>query len=169
MFTWVEQTVVQPHRGLNEDEEPTRPAVPGSLSSVGSPGQAGLAIQDVDENPTNADHRNSGNLVSQFAHMNTPDGGRHKRRPVALDGHVITTVPSSDPPIDPQSSRPRTKMKHKNEISFIRVALQAAVAGLKAAPIPDLDQIPGALLLLIETYEVGYPDILPGVLSDSIT
>ena len=56
----------------------------------------------------------------------------------------------------------RTKM---NEI---RVALQVAVAGLKAAPIPDLDRIPGDLLLLIETYEVSDPAILPGVLSDSI-
>jgi len=55
-------------------------------------------------------------------------------------------------------------MKRKNEIAIIRVALQVAVAGLKAAPIPDLDQIPGALLLLTETYEVGYP-----ALSDRIT
>ena len=48
-------------------------------------------------------------------------------------------------------------MDHGDAVAFIRVALQVAVAGLKAAPIPDLDQIPGALLLLIETYEVSYP------------
>ena len=149
----VERTVVEPPRSLNE--EPTE--------------QSGLVFQDVDENPTNAEHQSSGNFVSQFSHMNTPDGGRHKRRPAALDGHVITTEPSLDPSIDPQSSQPRTKMNHKNEIAFIRVVLEAAVTGLKAAPIPDLVQIPGALLLLIETYEVGYPHILPSVLSDSIT
>ena len=57
-------------------------------------------------------------------------------------------------------------MNHKNAIAFIRAALQVAVAGLKAAPLPDLDQIPGALLLLIETYEVSDPAILPGALSD---
>jgi hypothetical protein len=100
--------------------------------------------------------------------MNIPDDNRHERRPVILDGHVITAEPSLDPSTDPQSSQPPTKMNHKNAIAFIRVALQVAVAGLKAAPIPDLDQIPGALLLLIETYEVSYPAILPGVLSDSI-
>ena len=160
MKTWfdVERTVVEPPRIVNE--EPTR--------SEDSPGQAGLAIQDVDENPTNTEHRNLGYLVSQFAHMNTSDDGRHKRGPLVPDGHVITTEPSLDLSIDPQSSQPRSKMKRKNEIAIIRVTLQVAVAGLKAAPIPDLDQIPGALLLLIETYEVGYPAILPGVLSDSI-
>ena len=168
MFTCVEQNVVQLPRGLNGDEEPTRSAVPGSLSSVGSPGQAGLAIQDVDENHTNAELPNSGNLVSQFPHMNAPDDGRHKRGPVALDGHV-TTEPSLDPATAPQSSQTPIKMSYKNAIAFIRVALQVSVAGLKAAPIPDLDQIPGALLLLIETYEVSHPSILPGVLSDSIT
>ena len=148
----VERTVVEPPRSLIE--EPTE--------------QSGLVFQDVDENPTNAEHQNLGNFVSQFSHMNTPDGGRHKRRPVAPDGHV-TTEPSLDPSIDPQSSQPRTKMKYKNEIAFIRVALEVAVTGLRAAPIPGLVQIPGALLLLIETYEVGYPPTLPGVLSDSIT
>ena len=54
------------------------------------------------------------------------------------------------------------------KMNEIRVALQVAVAGLKAAPIPDLDRIPGDLLLLIETYEVSDPAILPDVLSDSI-
>ena len=169
MFTCVEQNVVQLPRGLNGDEKPTRSAVPGSLSSVGSPGQAGLTIQDVDETHTNAEHPNSGNLVSQFPHMNTLDDGRHKRGPVALDGHVVTTEPSLDPSIDPQSSQRRTKMKHKNEIASARVALQVAVVILKEAPIRDLDQIPGALLLLIETYEVSYPSVLSGILSDSIT
>ena len=72
-------------------------------------------------------------------------------------GHVITAEPSLAPPINPQSSQPLTKVNYKNAIAFIRVALQVAVAGLKAAPIPDLDRIPGALLLLIETYEVSYP------------
>jgi len=73
-----------------------------------------------------------------------------------------------DPSTDRQSSRPPTNMDHEDAVAFIRVALQVAVAGLKAAPIPDLDRIPRALLRLIETYEVSYPAILPGVLSDSI-
>ena len=85
------------------------------------------------------------------------------------DGHVITAEPSPDPPTNPQSSQLPTKKSYKNAIALIRVALQVAVAGLKAAPIPGLDQIPGALLVLIETYEVSYPSIRPGVLSDSIT
>ena len=129
----------------------------------------GPASQDVNKNPTNAEHRNPEGPESQFAHMNIPDVNRHEHRAGILDKHVITTEPSLDPSITPESSQLRKKMKHKNEIAFIRFALQVAVAGLKAAPIPDLDQIPGALLLLIETYEVGYPAILPGVLSDSIT
>ena len=169
MFTCVEQTVVQPLLDLNEDEEPTRSAVPDSLSSVDSPGQASLAIQDVDENPTNAEHRNPEGLESQFAHMSIPDVKHHNHRPGILDRHVITAEPSLEPATTPQSSQIPTKMSHKNAIAFIRVALQVSVAGLKAAPIPDLDQIPGALLLLIETYKVSHPSILPGVLSDSIT
>ena len=100
--------------------------------------------------------------------MNTVDANCHERRPVVLGGHVTTAEASLDPSTDPQSSQPRTKMSHKNAIAFIRVALQAAVAGLKAAPIPTLDQIPEVLLLLIETYEVCDPGILPGALSDSI-
>ena len=161
MKTWfdVERIVVEPPRSVNE--EPTR--------SEDSPGQAGPASQDVDKNPTNSEHRNPEGPESQFAHMNIPDVNRHEHRAGILDKHVITTEPSLDPSINPESSQPPTKMKHKNEIAFIRVALQVAVAGLKAAPIPDLDQIPSALLLLIETYEVSYPSILPGVLSDSIT
>ena len=147
----VERIVVEPPRSVNE--EPAR--------SEDSP-------QNVDKNPTNAGHRNPEGPESQFAHINIPDVNRHEHRAGILDKHVITTEPSLDPSINPESSQPRTKMKHKNEIAFIRVALQVAVAGLKAAPLPDLDQIPGALLLLIETYEVGYPAILPGVLSDSI-
>ena len=85
-----------------------------------------------------------------------------------LDGHVITAEPSLDPSTDPQSSRLPANMDHGDVVAFIRVALQVAVAGLKAAPIPHLDRIPSALLLLIETYEVGDPAILPGVLSGSI-
>ena len=59
-------------------------------------------------------------------------------------------------------------MDHGDAAAFIRVALQVAVVGLKAAPIPNLDRIPRTLLLLIETYKVSDPAILPGALSDSI-
>ena len=168
MFTCVEQTVVQPLRGLSEDEELTRSAVPGSLSSVGSPGNAGLAFQDVDDDLENAEHRNPGDLESQFTHMNIPDDDRHECRPVTPDGHVITAEAPLDSSTDSQSSRPPANMNDENAIAIIRVALQVAVAGLKAAPIPTLDQIPEALLLLIDTYEVSYPAILPGVPSGSI-
>ena len=99
---------------------------------------------------------------SQFAHMNIPDANRHEHTHVILDGHVITTEPSTNP----QSSRLPTNMNHGDAVAFIRVTLQVAVAGLKAAPIPNLDRIPCALLLLIETYEVSDPAILPSVLSD---
>ena len=143
--TWfdVERPVIQPLRSL--DEEPTRCAVPGPLPFRG-----------VDENHANVEHRNPPDLKSQFAHMDIPTDNSHERGPVIPDGHVITAEPSLAPPINPRSSQPLTKVNYKNAIAFIRVALQVAVAGLKAAPIPDLDRIPGALLLLIETYEVSY-------------
>ena len=59
-------------------------------------------------------------------------------------------------------------MDHGDAVAFVRVALQVAAAGLKAAPIPDIDRIPRALLLLIEAYEVSDPAILAGALSESI-
>ena len=100
--------------------------------------------------------------------MNIPDDNRHERRHAIIDGHAITAEPSLDPSTDRKSSRLPANMDHGDAVAFIRIALQVAVAGLKAAPIPHLDRIPSALLLLIETYEVGDPAILPGVLSDSI-
>jgi len=42
------------------------------------------------------------------------------------------------------------------KITLVKSALQVAAAGLKAAPIPNLDQLPNILLSLIQTYEVGY-------------
>ena len=98
--------------------------------------------------------------------MNIPDANRHEHTHVILDGHVITAEPSLDPSTDPQSSRLPANMNHGDAVVFIRVTLQVAVAGLKAAPIPDLNRIPCALLLLIETYEVSDPAILLSVLSD---
>ena len=133
-----------------------------------NPGQAGLAFQGVDEIPTNAERHIPEGLESQFAHMNILDGNRHECKHVILDGHVITAEPSLDPSTDQQSSRPPANMAHGDAVAFIGAVLQVAVAGLKAAPIPNLDRIPRALLLLIETYEVSYPTILPGVLSGSI-
>ena len=97
--------------------------------------------------------------------MNTPDANRYERR---LDGHVITEESLLDPSTDRQSSRPPANMDHGDAVVFISVALQVAVAGLNAAPIPNLDRIPRALLLLIETYKVIDPAILPGVLLGSI-
>lgn len=43
----------------------------------------------------------------------------------------------------------------KKAIDIAKVALQVAAACLKAAPIPNLDQIPIILLMLIQTYEVS--------------
>ena len=165
MFTRVERTVV-PRRGLNE--EPARSTVPGPLPCADSAGQAPPALQGVDEDPTNAEHRIPEGLESQFAHMNIPDANRHERRHVILDGHAITAEPSLDSSTDRQSSRLPANMAHGDAAAFIRVALQVAVVGLKAAPIPNLDRIPHTLLLLIETYEVSDPAILPGDLTDSI-
>ena len=127
-------------------------------------GRAGAAFHDVDENPTNAEHRIPEGLESQFAHMSIPDANHHGRRHVILDGHVTTGEPLLDPSTDRQPSRPPANMDHGDAVAFVRVALQVAVAGLKAAPIPDLDRIPRALLRLIETYEVSDPAILPGAL-----
>ena len=132
-----------------------------------NPGQAGPAFHGVDEIPTNAERQIPEGLESQFAHMNILDN-RHERRHVILDGHVIAAEPSLDPSTDQQSSRLPANMAHGDAVAFMRVVLEVAVAGLKAAPIPDLDRIPRALLLLIETYEVSNPAILPGALSDSI-
>ena len=127
--------------------------------------QAGPAFQDADENPTNAENQIPAGLESQFAHMNTPDANRHERK---LDEHVITEESLLDPSTDLQSSRLLANMDHGDAAAFIRVVLQVAVVGLKAAPIPNLDRIPRTLLLLIETYEVSDRAILPGVLSGSI-
>ena len=127
-------------------------------------GQAGPAFQDIDENPTNAEHRIPEGLESQFAHMNIPDANLHERRQVILDEHAIIAEPWLDPSTDRQSSRLPANMDHGDAAAFIRVALQVAVVGLKAAPIPNLDRIPRTLLLLIETYEVSDPAILPGAL-----
>jgi hypothetical protein len=44
----------------------------------------------------------------------------------------------------------------KKVIGFAKLALQVAAAGLKAAPIPNLDQLSNALLTLIKAYEVSY-------------
>jgi hypothetical protein len=43
----------------------------------------------------------------------------------------------------------------KKAIAIAKVTLQVTAAGLKAAPIPNLDQIPNILLMLIETYKVS--------------
>jgi hypothetical protein len=51
-------------------------------------------------------------------------------------------------------SSPPTGEKEK-VIAFAKVALELAAAGLKAAPVPNLDQIPNILLSLIQTYEVS--------------
>lgn len=40
-------------------------------------------------------------------------------------------------------------------IAAAKIALQVAAAGLKTAPIPNLDQIPNVLLMLIQSYEVS--------------
>ena len=158
-FTRIERNVVQLFQSL--DEEPTISAVPGPLPSEDSPGQASPTFWDV----ANAEHRISEGLET---YISIPDANRHECTHVILDRHVITAEPSLDPSTDPQLSRPPANMDHRDAVAFIRVVLQVAVAGLKAAPIPDVDRIPRALLLLIETYEVSDPAILPGLLSDSI-
>ena len=155
--------MIQPFQSL--DEEPTTSAVPDPLPSIDSLGQASPAFRDVNENPQNAENQIPEGLESQFAHMNTPEVNRHERR---LDGHVVTEESLLDSSTDRQSSRLPANMDHGDAAAFIRVALQVAVVGLQAGPIPNLDRIPRALLLLIETYEVSDPAILPGALSDSI-
>ena len=100
--------------------------------------------------------------------MSIPGANRHECTHVILDRHVITAEPSLDPSTDPQLSRPPANMDHRDAVAFIRVVLQVAMVGLKAAPIPDLDRIPRVLLRLIETYKVSYPAILAGALPDSI-
>ena len=162
-FNHIERNIIQPFQSLNE--EPTTSAVPDPLPSIDSPGQASPAFRDVNENPTNAENQILEGLESQFAHMNTPDANRHERR---LDVHVITEESLLDPSTDRQSSRLPVNMDHGDAVAFIRVVLQVAVVGLKAAPIPNLDRIPRTLLLLMETYEVSDPAILPGVLSGRI-
>ena len=166
MFTRVARTAVKPPRDLNED--PARSTVPSPHPCADNPGQADPAFQSVDENSTNADHQIPEGLESQFAHVNILDANCHERRHTILDGQVIACEPSLGPTTDRQSPPPPANMDHGDAVAFIRVALQVAVAGLKAAPIPNLDRIPRALLLLVETYEVSDRSILPSVLSGSI-
>ena len=133
-----------------------------------NPGQAGPAFQGVDEIPTNAERQIPEGLESQFAYMNILDTNRHECRHMILDGHAITE-PSLDPSTDRRSSRLPANMDYGDAAAFIRVALQVAVVGLKAAPIPNLDRIPHTLLLLIETYEVSDLAILPDASQTALT
>jgi hypothetical protein len=56
-----------------------------------------------------------------------------------------------------QPSAPAKRFTQKKKaIAVAKVALQVAAAGLKTAPIPNLDQIPNILLMLIQIYEVSH-------------
>jgi len=107
----------------------------------------------------------SASVGSQGSHHNSYVGGEHEQRPSNTEISVSTHGHLSHPSDNAHLSRPVVKMSQKDKaIAFAKVALQVAAAGLKAAPIPNLDQIPNVLLSLIQTYEVSHPPGHPQVI-----
>lgn len=83
-----------------------------------------------------------------------PSDDYHEQQPV--DAEISIAVEEL-----PQSPLGNTDLaakisRKKKAIAFVKVALRVVAAGLKAAPIPNLDQIPNLLLALIQTYEVSH-------------
>jgi hypothetical protein len=143
------------------------------------PREAGLEHEDVDEKPTITERRNPdseahlspsrleycgpfstsfASLESRISRANSAShiGDRHEQGPANTEISVATyELPHSSE--NTHSLQPATKISQKEKvIAFAKVALQVAAAGLKAAPIPNLDQIPKVLLSLIQTYEVSH-------------
>jgi hypothetical protein len=69
----------------------------------------------------------------------------------AANGLSPTAAPSSPLNLPAGSA----EIRRKTMIDFVKGALRVAAAGLRAAPIPNLDQLPTILLSLIQTYEVS--------------
>jgi len=138
---------------------------------VESSREAGPAREDVDEGQSrNPDlhlplslpkSASSASLSYNFYRAKSSVHGVHGQGPA--NAGIATTAQELPPHLseDAHSSPPISKKK--KAIAFAKVALQVAAAGLKAAPIPNLDQIPNILLSLIRTYEVSRlaPNISP--------
>jgi len=138
-----------------------------------TPRETGLEHQHVDENPAIAEPQDremrlppslldpSGPPFTSFASL----GFQISRAHSSVDNHhehepvnAETSIASEEPRPHPSDAKISQK---KRAAAFAKAALRVAAAGLKAAPIPNLDQIPNILLALIQTYEVsnlaGFP------------
>jgi hypothetical protein len=142
---------------------------------VDSPGEAGLEHEDVNEKSTMTGRRNPPscfppsllqdpgpsfvsftNSESQISCANSSIDDHRKQGPSDTEISVAAYDLLSHPSDNIHSPQAPTKMSLKKKaIAIAKVALQVTAAGLKAAPIPNLDQIPNILLMLIETYKVS--------------
>lgn len=75
----------------------------------------------------------------------------------------VSTLSTSEPLLssEPNSASgsfrrwsPRVRSRHDTAVASTKLALKAAEAALKLAPVPGLDTIPSTLLLILETYQV---------------
>jgi hypothetical protein len=137
-----------------------------------NPGEARLERDDI---PIIVEHRKPETHLSpswlkfstpSFAPSTTLDSQISRAHSSPEDPHeqgrvdAETPIAAEEPPPPSghaSSSELVTKLSRKKKaITFAKTALQVAAAGLKAAPIPNLDQIPNVLLSLIQTYEVSH-------------
>lgn len=142
---------------------------------VDSPGEAGSERDSVGDTPTTAESqkqeaRPSPSLKSpgpsfvsppslkshvSYAHSSVEDD----HEPVNAELPIVAVEDVPPHALDNTNlSQPVAKVgKKKKAIAFAKATLHVVAAGLKAAPIPNLDQIPNILLALIHTYEVSHP------------
>ena len=176
-----DQQSVPRHDDAAKGPRTTPPLTLPPTERVNSGRGAGLGGEGVDEKPTISQRRNSGPHLSpslgkyqgpssvsnvslgiQNSRPNSYIDDQHEQGPSNTDISVSTHGLVSHPPENAHSSQLAAKMSPKKKtIAFAKVALQVAAAGLKAAPIPNLDQIPNTLLTLIQTYEVSHLTKIP--------
>jgi hypothetical protein len=147
------------------------PSVPLSVL-VGGPGEAGPDGQDAGGAPRTAGRRTRdthlpppileypGSPLASFTTLE-PQISRANSFTVDEYGKQKPANTASNH-LDHTHLQPVTKISQKTKtIAVAKAALQVVAAGLKAAPIPCLDQIPNALLALIQIYEVSHPPGAP--------
>ena len=153
--------------------EPTR-AVKSPLREFASNTPAGVRVESSKEaGPAREDVDEEGQPRNPDLHLplslpkSAPSAGlsfhfyRAKPSVHGVDGQgpanagIATTAQELPPHLSEHAHSSPPISGKKKTIAFAKVALQVAAAGLKAAPIPNLDQIPKILLSLIQTYEVS--------------
>lgn len=151
--------------------EPTSAAKGAPPTSVSNPVRVDRPLEHADADkapvltePQNPDPRHplsplkwlfstsSARLRSRFSRGNSSGGEPHGQGPEDAGTPVVVQDPAPHQLDDTHSSSPVSRTK--KAIAFVKATLQVVAAGLKAAPIPNLDQIPRILLLLLDIHEV---------------